>query len=136
MDLDIRTLNSNDYDDILLKWWKDWGWDAPLKDFLPDNGTGGLIVYDGDTPICAGFVYVTNSSAAWVDWIVSSKTYRKKPTRKQALSLLIETLTEVCKQSGAKYSYALIKHKALMDVYEDVGYIKGQSYTEEMIKIL
>jgi hypothetical protein len=74
MDLEIRTLNSNDYDDILLKWWKDWGWDAPLKDFLPDNGTGGLIVYDGDTPICAGFVYVTNSSAAWVDWIVSSKT--------------------------------------------------------------
>ena len=51
----------------LVKWWEDWGWEAPSKDFLPDNGKGGIMILDGDVPICAGFTYVTNSKVAWVD---------------------------------------------------------------------
>lgn len=136
MNLIVRTLNENDYDDILVKWWSDWGWKSPEKDFLPDNGTGGVMVLDGDEPICAGFIYVTNSSVAWVDWIVSSKTYRKKPNRQKAIELLIKSLTNICKSSGYKYSYALIKHKGLIGAYEQLGYIKGDSYTSEMIKVL
>lgn len=136
MALNVRTLVDTDYNDILTKWWDDWNWEAPQKDFLPDNGTGGVIVLDGEEPICAGFIYVTNSSVAWVDWIVSSKTYRKKPQRKRAIELLLETLTNICKSSGYKYSYALIKHKGLIETYEQLGYIKGDSYTSEMIKVL
>ena len=41
MEFNIRKLNSTDYDNILVEWWKDWGWDAPAKDFLPDDGEGG-----------------------------------------------------------------------------------------------
>ena len=95
-----------------------------------------MIVLDGDEPVCAGFVYVTNSSVAWVDWIVSSKTYRKKPQRKEAIDLLIETLTNVCRLNGTKYIYALIKHSGLIGTYEKFGYNKGDSYTNEMIKVL
>ena len=136
MALTIRPLVESDYDNILVKWWKDWKWDAPQKDFLPDNGTGGLIVLDDEEPVCAGFLYVTNSSVAWVDWIVSSKTYRKKPQRKEAIELLIETLTNVCERNEKKYIYALIKHSGLINTYEKFGYIKGDTYTSEMIKAL
>ena len=73
---DIRPLQENDYDEILVKWWEDWGWEPPQKDFLPDNGKGGIMVLDGDIPICAGFMYVTNSRVAWVDWIVSIKQFK------------------------------------------------------------
>ena len=38
MKFTIRKLNKTDYDNILLKWWKDWRWTAPPKDFLPDDG--------------------------------------------------------------------------------------------------
>ena len=79
MDFNIRPLNSNDYDNILLGWWKDWGWVAPPKDFLPQNGEGGIIILDGDVPICAGFLYASNSNLCWVDWIISNKQYRKIP---------------------------------------------------------
>ena len=48
----VRQLNESDYDDILVKWWNDWAWAAPQRDFLPENGTGGLIVFDGDEPVC------------------------------------------------------------------------------------
>jgi hypothetical protein len=136
MVFNILPINTTDYDDILLGWWNDWGWTPPNRDFLPDNGTGGIIVYDENLPVCAGFLYTTNSGVAWVDWIISSKEYRKKPHRKAALKLLIETLTNICKKSGHKYVYALIKNKSLIATYKEIGYVKGDSYTEEMIKKL
>ena len=136
MELTVRALTESDYQAILVGWWNDWGWTPPQADFLPQDGTGGIMVMDGDEPVCAGFLYTTNSLVAWVDWIVSSKTYRKKPQRKQALQVLINSLTEVGKYTGHKYIYALIKHPGLIETYEKLGFIKGDSYTFEMIKAL
>lgn len=137
MDLYLRPLDETDYDEILVGWWNDWGWDAPSKEFLPDDGRGGFMVCDeDDTPICAGYMYLTNSRVSWVDWIISSKTYRKKPQRKQAIDLLLEGLTLVCKNSGSKYVYALIKHKGLVEAYKRLGYYQADTYTTEMIKKL
>lgn len=132
----IRPLKDTDYDDILVGWWNDWGWTHPNRDFLPENGTGGVIVFDEDTPVCAGFVYVTNSSVSWVDWIISNKNYRKKPNRTLAIRILIESLTNISKTSGSKYAYALIKHPRLIELYEGLGYNRGDSYSSEMIKAL
>lgn len=136
MGLNIRELNENDYDEILVGWWKQWGWEPPQRDFLPNDGKGGVIVYDEDVPVCAGFMYITNSKVAWVDWIISNKEYTKKPQRKDAIKLLVSELTKICKLTGSKYSYALIKNESLINTYEDLGYIQGSTYTKEMIKIL
>lgn len=136
MGLYIRELQDTDYEDILVGWWKQWGWEPPQKDFLPNNGKGGIIVYDGETPVCAGYMYLTNSKVAWVDWIISSKEYNKKPQRKNAIKLLVSALTEICKNTGSKYVYALIKSQNLIGTYEELGYVKGDSYTNEMIKLL
>lgn len=130
----IRKLSESDYDNILIGWWGDWGWAAPSRDFLPDNGAGGLIVFDGEEPVCAGFIYVTNSKACWVDWIISSKTYRGKVNRTEAIDLLISSLTQLCEASGGKYAYALIKHNSLIEVYEKNGYSRADNYNTEMIK--
>jgi hypothetical protein len=136
MDFVIRPLNESDYESILVGWWDDWKWEPPQKDFLPDDGKGGIMILDGDVPVCAGFIYTTNSKVAWVDWIISNKNYRKKPQRINAIGLLVETLTNISKSTGHKYSYALIKHPGLIGTYEKLGYIKGDGYTGEMIKIL
>ena len=114
MELNIRELNENDYEEILVGWWKQWEWMAPKKDFLPQDGKGGMIVYDGEIPVCAGFIYATNSKVAWVDWIISNKEYTKKPQRKDAIKLLVSSLTSICEISGNKYIYALIKNESLI----------------------
>ena len=72
MNLNVKVLKEEDYDNILVNWWKDWRWTPPSKDFLPDNGKGGYMVYEDDTPICAGFMYLTNSKVVWCDWIISA----------------------------------------------------------------
>ena len=136
MELYIRELNETDYDEILVGWWKDWGWSAPSKDFLPRDGKGGIMVLDDEVPVCAGFMYITNSKVAWVDWIISNKEYTKKPQRKDAIKLLVSALTDICKRAGSKYVYALIKNESLINTYQELGYVKGSNYTTEMIKIL
>lgn len=136
MGLSIRPLTGTDYEDTLLGWWDAWGWTAPPKDFLPQDGTGGLMVMDGDVAVCAGFTYATNSKVAWVDWIISDPNYRKKPERKQAIELLVYTLTKICIDSGNKYIYAMIKNKSLIETYKQFGYTQGDTYTTEMIKAI
>jgi hypothetical protein len=136
MELTIRSLNESDYHNILVDWWVQWNWEPPKKDFLPDDGKGGIIVYDGEIPIIAGFIYITNSKVSWVDWIISNKEYKIKEKRAEAKKMLIESLTNICKNSGSKYGYALIKNKALIKTYQDLGWSKGDVYTSEMIKLL
>jgi hypothetical protein len=136
MEFTIRKLNKTDYDSILVDWWKDWRWTPPAKDFLPEDGEGGFIIYDGDTPVCAGYIYITNSKAGWCDWIISNFNYKDKVKRKKALVELVKVLTTALKLNGCKYSYALIKSKSLIEHYEDNGYIEGDKYNTEMIKKL
>ena len=49
--LNTHSLKDTDYDNLLSSWWKDWGFVPPMKNFLPDNATGGLMVYDGEVPV-------------------------------------------------------------------------------------
>ena len=93
MKLNILPLKEGDYENILCNWWKEWRWTPPSKDFLPENGMGGFIVYDGETPICAGFMYITNSQATWCDWIISNLKYKDRQKRKEALELLVKTIS-------------------------------------------
>ena len=78
MEFTIRKLNNKDYETILLKWWKDWRLTPVPKDFLPDNGKGGYIVYDKETPVCAGFMYVTNSKVGYVINYIQHRVQRQK----------------------------------------------------------
>ena len=134
MELEIRSLLDTDYQEILVSWWEQWNWVAPEKDFLPDDGKGGMIVFDGDTPICAGFIYVTNSKVAWVDWIVSNKEYRIKGKRKEAIKILIESLTNVCKNIGSKYVFSNNNNRFLINYFVESGYIIGCKNSVELIK--
>ena len=136
MKLNIIPLQQGDYENILCKWWKDWRWTPPSKDFLPDNGEGGWIVYDNDMPVCAGFMYLTNSKAVWCDWIISNFEYKDRQKRKEALELLVHTISLTAEDLGKKYIYALIKNKPLVNVYKKVGFIEGDAYTHELIKTL
>jgi hypothetical protein len=136
MSLKSRPLNETDFDDILSKWWADWGFEPLQKEFLPDDGKGGIMIYDGYIPVCAGFIYMTNSKIAWVDWIISNKEYRNKPLRSQSIRMVINILTNIAKDSGFKYCYSLMDNEKLVCIFKELGYFSGNKYKQEMIKIL
>ena len=43
MEFQARKIEEKDYD-LLVSWWKEWGWDAVPKDMLPSNGDDGIML--------------------------------------------------------------------------------------------
>jgi len=134
MEFNVRYLNENDYD-LLCQWWKAWRWTAPPRDFLPENGMGGLMVEKKGIPVVAGFVYFTNSAIAWSEFIVSNFEYKDKD-RKEAIKILIFELSELAKRKGSKYIYTVVKNQNLKKTYEEMGYSNGSQKVDEMVMIL
>jgi len=134
MEFNLRRLTENDYDDTLKHWWKSWGWEAPPKDFLPENATGGLMVTKGDLDICAGFIYLTNSKVALTEFVVSNKDYKEKD-RTEAIELLIDGILMLADEKGYKYAHVILKNKSLVGKYKKSGYMVSDENVTEMIKV-
>ncbi len=129
--MEVRYLSEDDYH-ILCDWWKDWRWPVISRDFLPENGKGGFMISNKGVDICAGFLYMTNSKVAWIEFIVSNFHYREAD-RQDAIEYLIHVLVEACRQNGYDYAFSTLKNSALIKKYEKCGFEKGSTNTTEMI---
>ena len=134
--MDIRFLEFSDYEDTLVQWWKDWRWEPPKRDFLPGNGESGLMVSHQGVDICAGFIYLTNSKAAWSEFIISNFNIKDKSIRNEAILILINALSEVAKDHGCEYVFTSIKNESLLEKYTSSGYEIGSKGCYELIKKL
>lgn len=104
--------------EILKEWWEDHGW-TPIPDsFLPNVGK---IVRIEEVPVCAGFLYRTDSLICILEWVISDKK-SDRIIREQALDLLIETLIEVAKKAGFKMIHTSIKHPRLIERMKKHGF--------------
>ena len=131
--MNIRRLTDKDWD-TLVSWWDNWPkWKAPVKDFLPENGKGGLIVEINDIPVVAGFIYLTNSKTALLEWIVSNPSYREAD-RKDAIELLINAAEEVSKTNGVKYMFSIGRSKPLIETHRKLGWTVDKSPSYEITK--
>jgi hypothetical protein len=133
MELKARLLTDKDWD-TLCKWWEAWPkWVNPPKSFLPDNGTGGLMIEKKGKPICAGFIYLTNSDAVLLEWIVSDPEYRDKD-RKQAIELLIASAEKTCKALGKVHMFSIGRNRHLIEAHKRLGWTVDEDPSHELIK--
>lgn len=132
MKLNIRRLNDEDYS-TLVKWWDAWPeWQAPPKTFLPDTG---FIVEKNNIGIVAGYVYMTNSKAALLEWIISNPEYRESD-RKDAITLLIQAVERVLSDQGIKHVFTIGRHKSLINLHKKLGWMVDEKPSYEIIKNL
>jgi hypothetical protein len=128
----IRAIQDGDYENILTKWWSDWGFPSPPpKDSLPKTS---YIAYDGDTPVSFCALYLTNSSMAWLTWILSNKEYRKKPHRKIIIQSMIENISDIALNGGAKSVYTVSDERFSVELFKSVGFRQTSSKATELIK--
>jgi hypothetical protein len=130
----IRKLTESDYE-TLASWWKAWKWPPIEKDFLPDNGTGGFVVEKEGVMIVAGFVYITNSKAVLLEWVISNPEYREDD-RDMAITYLISTIENIIKEWGYKYIFSIGRTKALIDKHKKLGWHVDEKPSYEIVKIL
>ncbi len=135
MKFNIRKLTENDWN-TLISWWKAWPkWNAPAKDFLPDNGTGGIMVEKNNKPIVAGFIYETNSASVLLEWIVSDPEYRDND-RGEAVELLITEAEKSTKALGYNYMFTIGRNKRLIDTHKKLGWFVDDKPSHEITKKL
>lgn len=133
--INIRRLTEEDYP-ILENWWKDWGWTPVVKDALPENGTGGIMIEKEDgTPICAGFLYITNSKFSWIEWIISNKEVRGE-IRNKALDILIAELTNWAEAAERNIVFTVVKNRSLIERYKAQGFTLDEKPSYEMTKVV
>lgn len=81
---------------LVEKWWKDRNWEVPHSSFL---STIGIMIYKDNEPICAGWLYQTDSLMAIVGFIIANTTTMGK-TKKDAIKLLLIKIEETAKNLG------------------------------------
>ena len=134
-ELIARDLKESDWE-TLLKWWDSWpDWTAPSKDFLPDNGTGGIMIEKNNKPIVAGFIYETNSASVLLEWIVSDPEYRDND-RGEAVELLITEAEKSTKALGYNYMFTIGRNKRLIDTHKKLGWFVDDKPSHEITKKL
>jgi len=132
MELKVRALQESDWE-TLQEWWKWWRWPEMNRDLLPMNGLGGLMICKGDIPVIAGFLYLSNSKVAWLDWIISNPEY-KESDRKTALTLVIDSLEEVAKQQNYSIIISIARNKSLINIHKNLGYTVDENPSYEISK--
>lgn len=107
----------NYYYPIVTKWWKDWGI-APLSPYR--LSTRGLMVFQEDIPICAGWLFSTDSNTAIAGWLISSKEHKDK--RKDSISQLIIELEKLANNFGFELLNFPASNPHLRNKLEKLGF--------------
>jgi len=128
----FRTLKEEDYETIRV-WWERWKWPVIPREALPDNGKCGFIVEKNNKPIVSAFLYLTNSTGALLEWIVSNPDYREDD-RKDAIELLINEAEKACKQMGVAYIFSIGRNKSLIETHRKLGWHIEEKPSHEITK--
>lgn len=109
-------------------WWKAHNWPVLPKEALPEVG---YIVPE----ICAAWLYRSDSSIAWIEWIIANPESDKE-VRSEALDLLIQTVSSHAKELGFKFLFSSASHPHLIERYKLHGFHISDTAMTNLIKAL
>ena len=115
---EVKPYTKDDYQTV-SQWWKQWDWEGIPEAFLPENG---LIVTHDEMPVCAAFIYKTDTPIYWIENYISD-IEADKVIRSDALDLLILSCIEKAKDMGALVAMSSIKHNGLGKRLEKSGFV-------------
>lgn len=105
----VRLYNAEDYP-VIAEWWKFFKWVPVKQEAL---STVGIVVEAEDEPICAAWVYTTNSSLGWLEWVVVNPK-ATKAIRGVALDFLIDTAKQTALALGVKQLFMTTRGEAFL----------------------
>lgn len=112
-------------------WFSHLGYDAPSKPML---STLGFTVHK-DIDICSGFLYISNSSLAYIEFVIANPK-AKREDRKESVRKLLTHLQDVAKSKGYEIIMIITATPGFSkNLVENFGYIKGPVSTEHYKEI-
>lgn len=127
-----RKISVSDYNNILVKWWKDNGWTTPpTLDYLPE----GYMVSNDGKDAYAGFIYYTGTKIAWFEFIVSN--YHLEPTLKRGcLEKLIDVVSIIAKDKGVDVLFTSTNNMGYCNSLKKNGFVVGDKEIIQLTKKL
>lgn len=133
--MEYRIAKYSDYE-MLQEWWKFWRFPSPPIITLPqedDNYFSGVIAYENNKDIACGFLYKTNSSICWLEFIVANPNTTNEE-RSNGIKKVCNEISKIAKSLGFTAIYTSVKHENLINKLKNEGFIEGSNNTTEMIK--
>lgn len=105
--------------DLLRIWWHERKFPQIPVHLLPQ--TGLVVESDDGVPICAGFMFRTDSPVAIINHLVSDPTYERE-ARSMAVDLLIMDLVGIAKSMGYLMVTGATNLSRLTERYQKLGF--------------
>lgn len=128
----LEMFDVNKHYETVCSWWKQHKWDVVPTGLLPKHG---IVIYDGDTPAAAGWVYSTDSKICWIEWIVVNPTL-KRNIRGAAIEELIEALQALAKELGFLVAFTSVRVPRLIKRLELKGFVASESGMTNLTRVL
>lgn len=126
--MNYRCVTSEDHF-LLGIWWEANGWPKLPAHLMSDFG---LMIEEDGVPLAAGWLYLTTSKWAWLEFIVANPTAPLKD-RAKAVDYLVERLVEESKGFGATAIFSSVARRSLVKLYEKHGFRVGDQNMTNMV---
>ena len=114
----IRNTTENDYI-VIKEWWDETPYiKTPDITDLPDNGLSGLIVEeDSYGPVAAAFLYLTNSSYGYIDYMIVKPGLRKLmgDAGEDLVIMLVKSSIKKLNDLGKPNVWAMASHPSILE---------------------
>lgn len=127
-----RYADKEDYNLVLVKWWKEWGFPVPPAGCLPQRG---VMVSDAGGDLYGGYLYVTDGGIGWLEWVVSDR--KAAVARKRgALEFLTEVLASLAREAGMKMVFTSTVLPGFVNGLKQCGFEVGDRNIVQLIKMI
>lgn len=127
----VERFNPEKHYEAAKAYWTAHSWPVMPLTALPRLGL--TVAKEGGEPLCFGWLYRTDSSFAWLEWVVADKE-SDKLERGEALDLLISSLTTEARKLGHTIIFTTVKHPKLIERYKAHGFIETDKDMTNMVK--
>lgn len=129
----VQEDQNEDFYKIVKNWWEKIGWIAYPKDAL---STTGIMICDKDRPICAAWIYQTDSSTGLIGHVITEKEIKAK-LKKEAVKFLFKALEQEASKLAIKMLFFMITTNSLAKIAEnELGYISTKQKCNELVKFI
>lgn len=127
--MQIKAFNiGEDYPQI-CDWWRGHGWPYIPVHSLP---TTGWVSYDEVERYAAGWLYISNSTTAWSEWIVTNPGSNLRK-RSEGVKMLISIIKLEAKSRGVQTIVTSLKSGGLIRAYERQGFVKTDEHMTNLV---
>lgn len=117
--MNLRKINLNEDYEKFSELYKKWNLPITPKSWIPEDT---FIIEKNNDLICSGSLYqLGNSAMFWIEGIISNKDI-ERATRKEGLSMLVNTLFNVAKEKGAEIVMSSTPRESLKNLFENNGF--------------